>query len=166
MGINGIGTEGYSIAGYTERKAERSGESGAVGFMEIVEEKAAQNKTIDYEEKAFASVGANAPEEVKQAWMEAAKEISVNGLGMSGNGMITHISQMMVQRAKKWMNGIGDTNDILGSTVQSAIRAAEQALYDFDHPLEPNKVRSVEEQQARIKERQFYVAFLEKLEKL
>ena len=166
MSVNGIGTAGYPMAGYESRKAERNAESGAVGFMEIVEEKAAQNKTIDYEEKAFASVGANAPEVVKQAWMDAAKEIGVNGLGMSGNGMLTHISQMMVQRGNKWMNGIGDTNDILGSTVQSAIRAAEQALYDFDHPLEPNKVRSVEEQQTRIKERQFYVAFLEKLEKL
>ncbi len=70
---------------------------------------------------------------------------------------------MMVQRAENWMNGIGGTNDILGSTVQSAIRATEQALYDFDHPLELDKVRSIEEQQARIKERQFYVAFLEKL---
>ena len=165
MSINGIGT-GYLVTGYESRKTEKSVESGAAGFMEIVEEKAAQDKKIDYEEKAFASVGANAPEEVKQAWMEAAKEAGVNGLGISGNGMITHISQMMVQRAKKWMNGIGDTNDILGSTVQSAIRATEQALYDFDHPLEPNKVRSVKEQQAQIKERQFYVAFLEKLEKL
>lgn len=166
MSINGIGAAGYSVTGYQTRKAEKSVESGTVGFMETIAEKAAQDKTIDYEEKAFASVGANAPEEVKQAWMDAATEIGVNGLGMSGNGMLTHISQMMVQRGNKWMNGIGDTNDILGSTVQSAIRATEQALYDFDHPLEPNKVRSVEEQQARIKERQFYVAFLEKLEKL
>ncbi len=165
MSINGIGTC-YPVTGYTARKAEKSTEPGTAGFMEIVEEKAEQDKTIDYEEKAFASVGANAPEEVKQAWMDAAKEIGVNGLGMSGNGMLTHISQMMVQRGKKWMNGTGDANDILGSTVQSAIRAAEQALYDFDHPLEPDKVRSIEEQQVRIKEREFYVAFLEKLEKL
>ena len=165
MSINGIGA-GYPVTGYTARKAERSAESGTAGFMEIVEEKAEQDKTLDYEEKAFASVGANAPEEVKQAWMDAAKEIGVNGLGMSKNGMLTHISQMMVQRGKKWMNGVGDANDILESTVQSAIRAAEQALYDFDHPLEPNKVRSIEEQQARIKEREFYVVFLEKLGQL
>ena len=165
MSVNGIGT-GYPVTGYQTKKAGRSAESGAVGFMEIAEEKAVQDKTKDHDEEAFDMVGPNAPEEVKQAWMDAAKEIGVNGLGMSGNGMITHISQMMVQRAKKWMNGIGDTNDILGSTVQSAIRAAERALFDFDHPLEPNKVRSVEEQQARIKERQFYVAFLERLEKL
>ena len=42
----------------------------------------------------------------------------------------------------------------------------EEGLYDFDHPLEPNRVISIEEQQALVKERQFYVSFLEKLEKL
>ena len=48
---------------------------------------------------------------------------STKKVDMSGNGMLTHLSQMMVQRAENWMNGIGGTNDILGSTVQSAIRA-------------------------------------------
>ena len=113
--------------------------------------------------KAFASVGANAPEEVKQAWMDAAKEIGMNGLGMSGNGMLTHLSQMMVQRAENWMNGIGETNDILGSTVQSAIRATEQALYDLDHPLSPDSVKSIEVQRQQVKERAFYQLFLDKL---
>lgn len=125
MGINGIGTAGYPVTGYTARNAERNAESGAAGFMDTVVEKAAQDKKADYDEKAFASVGANAPEEVKQAWMEAAKETGVNGLGIFGNGMLTHLSKMMVQRAENWMNGIGETNDILGNTVQSAIRATE-----------------------------------------
>ncbi len=163
MGINGIGTAGYPLAGYTARKAERSTESGTVGFMETVAEKAAQDKATDYDEKAFASVGANAPEEVKQAWMDAAKEIGMNGLGMSGNGMLTHLSQMMVQRAENWMNGIGETNDILGSTVQSAIRATKQALYDFDHPLSPDSVKSIKVQRQQVKERAFYQLFLDKL---
>lgn len=163
MGINGIGTTGYPLAGYTARKAERSTESGTVGFMETVAEKAAQDKATDYDEKAFASVGANAPEEVKQAWMDAAKEIGMNGLGMSGNGMLTHLSQMMVQRAENWMNGIGETNDILGSTVQSAIRATKQALYDLDHPLSLDSVKSIEVQRQQVKERAFYQLFLDKL---
>ena len=38
---------------------------------------------------------------------EAAKEVNANGLGIWGNGMLSHISQMMVQRAENWMNGIG-----------------------------------------------------------
>lgn len=73
--------------------------------MEIVEEKAAQDKTIDYDEKAFDMVGPNAPQEVKDAWMEAAKEVNANGLGIRGNGMMSHISQMMVQRLNKMLKG-------------------------------------------------------------
>lgn len=163
MSISGIGTAGYPLAGYTARKAERSTESGTVGFMETVAEKVAQHKATDYDEKAFASVGANAPEKVKQAWMDAEKENGVNGLGMSGNGMLTHLSQMMVQRAENWMNGIGETNDILGSTVQSAIRATKQALYDLDHPLSLDSVKSIEVQRQQVKERAFYQLFLDKL---
>lgn len=96
---------------------------------------------------------------------EAAKEVNANGLGIRGNGMLSHISQMMVQRAENWMNGIGETNDILGKTVQSAIMATKQALYNLDHPLAP-AYRTIETEQARIKEREFYTAFLEKLENL
>ena len=72
---------------------------------------------------------------------------------------------MMVHRAENWMNGIGETNDILGKTVQSAIMATKQALYNLDHPLDP-AYRTIEAEQARIKEREFYTAFLEKLENL
>lgn len=53
----------------------------------------------------------------------------------------------------------------MGSTVESAVRATEKALYDLDHPLAP-AYRSIEAEQARIKEREFYVAFLEKLGQL
>ncbi len=63
------------------------------------------------------------------------------------------------------LRGETDYSDILGSTVKSAIRATEKALYDLDHPL-ASAYRSIEAEQARIKEREFYVAFLEKLEQL
>ena len=162
MSIGGIET-GYPVTGYTTRKTERSVGSGAVGFMETIVEKAEQDKATDYDEKAFDMVGPNAPQDVKDAWMEAAKEVNANGLGIRGNGMMSHISQMMVQRCNKILKGETENVDILGSTVESAIRATEQALYDLDHP----KVyvsKSVEVQQAQIKEREFYVVFLEKLE--
>ncbi|MDE7286166.1 MAG: hypothetical protein K2N55_04905, partial [Lachnospiraceae bacterium] len=107
-----------------------------------------------------------APEEVKLAWMEAAKEAGVNGLGMSENGMLTHLSKMMVQRVENWMNGIDRTNDILGDTVQSAIRATQQALYDLDHPLSPESLKSIEVQGLLVKERAFYQLFLDKLRAL
>lgn len=120
---------------------------------------------LDYNEKAFYSVGPNAPESVKKAWMEAAREVGTNGMGMLQNGMISHISQMMVQRVVNWYNGKANDTDILGNTVESAIQATKQALYDLDNPLLSN-TKSIEAQQMRMKERQFYTTFLEKLYKL
>ena len=96
MSINGIGTAGYPLTGYTARKMERSVEPGTVGFMETVEEKAAQGRAADQDEKAFEMVGPNAPQEVKDAWMDAAKEVNANGMGIRGSGMMSHIPQMMV----------------------------------------------------------------------
>ena len=54
---------------------------------------------------------------------------------------------------------------ILGNTTESAIQATKQALYNLDHPLE-YVPKSIEVQRACMKERKFYVAFLERLEKL
>lgn len=161
MSVNGIGVAG-NPAWYGSRKAEKNAVSETTGFMEVVAEKAAQDKS-DSDEKAFASVGANAPEEVKKAWMDAAKETGVNGLGMSGNGMLTHLSEMMVQRLENWVKGIGGTNDLLGSTVQSAIRATEEALYDLDHPLTAENLKNMDVYKQHMKEREFYQSFLEKL---
>ena len=108
-------------------------------------------------------VGRGAPQEVKDAWMDAAKEVNANGMGIRGNGMMSHISQMMVQRLNKQLKGETENFDILGNTVESAIQAAKQALYDLEHPRVYTP-RSIEVQQARIKEGEFYRAFLEKLE--
>ena len=121
----------------------------------------------DFDEKAFDMIGPNAPQEVKDAWMEAAKEVNANGMGITKNGMLSHISQMMVQRLNKQLNGEEDVDniDILGNTTESAIQATSQALYDLDHPRE-YVPKSIEVQQACMKEREFYVAFLERLEKL
>ena len=122
---------------------------------------------VDFNEKAFDMIGPNAPQDVKDAWMEAAKEVNANGMGITKNGMLSHISQMMVQRLNKQLKGDGDADniDILGNTIESASQATSQALYDLDHPRE-YVTKSIEVQQACMKEREFYVAFLEKLEKL
>lgn len=58
-----------------------------------------------------------------------------------------------------------DNIDILGNATESAIQATKQALYDLDHPKE-YVPKSIEVQRACMKEREFYVVFLEKLEKL
>ena len=164
MSIHGIGTAGYP-AWYGTKKTERSAEAGAVGFMETVAEKVPQDKKADYDERAFDMVGPNAPQSVKDAWMKAAQEVNANGLGIRENGMMTHISQMMVQRLGKVLKGETENTDILGNSVESAIRATEQALYDLEHPIAYTP-KSIEVQQARIKERDFYNAFLEKMEQL
>ena len=164
MSVNGIGA-GYPMAGYTVKRTERNVDSETAGFLETIGEKTAQNNAVDHDEQAFEMVGSRAPQKVKDAWMEAAKEVYANGAGIQKNGMMSHISQMMVQRCNKMLRGEADYSDILGSTVGSAIRATKQALYDLDHPL-GSGYRSIEAQQARMKEREFYVAFLYKLEKL
>ena len=125
------------------------------------------NKSEQELGNAFDMIGPNAPQDVKDAWMEAAKEVNANGMGIKKNGMLSHISQMMVQRLNKQLNGEGDVDniDILGDTTESAIQATSQALYDLDHPRE-YVPKSIEVQRACMKEREFYVAFLEKLEKL
>lgn len=106
------------------------------------------------------------PEEVKRAWMEAAEETGTNGLGINARGMMSHISQMMIQRLKKSLLGGTDDRDILGSSVSSALQATRQALYDLENPLTPENTRSIEVQQSRMKEKAFYQAFIKKLEEL
>ena len=162
MGINGVSTNYYSST-YTNTQQVKATDTAS--FTDIIAEKAESDK-IDWEEEAFKHAGPNAPQSVKDAWMEAAKETGANGLGLTSNGQ--YHTEMLTQQIIAWYNGgkEGRPYDVLGSSVQSAIRAAQQAVYNFDHPLEPNKVMSIEERQYHMKERQFYAAFLEKLEKL
>ena len=158
MSINGVSTNYYATA-YTNTNVPKSTKTSS--FADTIAEKAATTP-IDWEEEAFENAGPNAPQSVKDAWMEASKEAGANGLGLTSNGLwpTELYIQGVIQRY--W----GKETDILGNSVESAIQAAQQALYSFDHPLEPNRVMSMEERQYHMKERQFYVLFLEKLEKL
>lgn len=108
------------------------------------------------------SLGPNAPEAVRNAWNEAAAETGTNGLGMNKNGMLSHISQMMVMSLVKWQNT--GSRDILGSSVETALSAAQEALYNLRNPLPSDRIKSPEVMKARAAEEQFYVAFIEKLQ--
>ena len=77
-----------------------------------------------------------------------------------------HIPKLLVQHIIRSHNGEVDPDNILGNSVESAIRVAEKALYDIDHPLSGSPAKSIEVQQETMKERAFYVAFLEKLKGL
>lgn len=97
---------------------------------------------------------------------EAAAEVGIDGMGRKKNGMMGHISQMMVQRLTNQLKGKPNYNDILGNSVQSALQATKKLLYDLENPLEPISQRSLEVQQQIMKEKEFYQAFIERLEKL
>lgn len=163
-------SSGYSMSGMPYGIKHKQGNVPQFNAEQVVKESENINRYMpeaDFDEKAFAMVGPNAPQDVKDAWLEAAKEVNANGLGIKGNGMLSHISQMMVQRLNKQIKGEGDVDslDILGNTTESAIQATKQALYNLDHPIVETP-KSIEVQQARLKEREFYIAFLEKLEML
>ena len=168
MSINGVSANYYPTA-YMNTNTPKSTETAS--FADTIVEKAAIGK-IDYDERAFNFFAPNAPDEVREAWLEAAKETGANGMGMGQDGKLTHISSMMTKSAVNnyWNRetGVSDlsSNDLLGSTVVSALSAAKQALYDLEHPLEPISRRSWEVQKQIAKEREFYNAFIDKLEKL
>ncbi|MDE7130735.1 MAG: hypothetical protein K2O65_02915 [Lachnospiraceae bacterium] len=98
--------------------------------------------------------------------MEASEETGSNGFSITSDGKHFQIPKLLVQHAIRWYNGEIDSDNILGNSVESAIKVAEKALYDIDHPLPGSPAKSIEVQQETMKERAFYVDFLEKLKAL
>lgn len=167
MSVSGIGTKDYAAAYSAQTAIDKASENTFVNtLLEKADVDNSASYKTDYNQRALEAVGANAPESVRQAWLEAAEEVGANGLGMLPNGMLSHISQLQVQRGIAWMKGEADCGDVLGASVESAIAAVRKAIYDLDNPLEPRTTKSIEVQRQLVKEREFYVAFLEKLEKL
>lgn len=162
-GLSGVGVNSYE-SGYKTKKSDAASE---VSFLNNLSGKTTSEK-IDYDDKAFAYMAPNASEEVRNAWMEAAKETGVNGMGMTQDGKLSHISAMQVNRVEQWLNNgkAASAADLLGDTVESALQAAKEALYDLENPLQPVSHRSIEVQQQIIKEKLFYQAFIGKLEQL
>ncbi len=119
----------------------------------------------EYWERSFAGIGSEAPESVKKAWIEAAEKAGVDGMGVSRNGKLSHLSKMMIQQCLRWQRGENSSN-LLGNSVQSAINAAERALYELEHPSEPERVPSPGKRQNIAKEKQFYIEFLNRLQAL
>ncbi len=117
----------------------------------------------EYREQAFGQIGANAPKSVKQAWLDAADVAGMDGMGISDLGALDHIPQFLIQR---WIRGMRGENvyDMLGNSVLSAIHAASEALYELEHPLEPNRVRTTKELMNIEKERKFYQEFISRLQ--
>ncbi len=169
MSINVMSTGYYSI-GYVNNKTAKT-ESGK-NFADIASQKAAeadQEKMQEKPSKILDLIGTHAPDEVRQAWAEAEKEMggwfTAGGSWVSADGKHSHMTQMGVQTGLKWAKGELEQADLLGNSVQSAINAVEKWIYDIDNPLPGQPAKSMEEQREIMKERAFYEAFLDKLQK-
>ncbi|MCM1126938.1 MAG: hypothetical protein NC429_10750 [Lachnospiraceae bacterium] len=171
MDINGIAANYYQMV-YRNNQAAKA-ETGN-SFAEIASRKVAETEKETVQENTAAAldvIGANAPDAVRQAWMEAEKEsgaeghITKCGLWISNDGKHAHITQVMIQTAIRWAKGemVDGQVDLLGNSVQSAINAVNKWIYDIDHPLAGQPAKSAEDQKYVAMERAFYVAFLEKL---
>ena len=137
----------------------------------VMKTKEADNGEVPQKTSAILnSIGSQAPDEVKQAWMEAEEEtdafFTVGGQYVTKDGKHAHMTQMGIDRFVRWYRGEFNENDLLGNSVESAIKAVNKWIYDVDHPLAGSPARSREDQQLIMKEREFYKVFLDKLLKL
>lgn len=140
--------------------APRSGSAGQEFDAQTV--RSGKKTAMQYWEQSFDRIGPNAPESVRQAWMEAAAVAGTDGMGVTLSGKLSHISQLMVRKLEKGYSGEQIT-DLMGNSVQSAVRAAKEALYALEHPLAPDRGRTMEEIMNREKEKLFYQEFIKRL---
>ena len=153
------------------------------GFSKTEDGKMTPNETtenpgfaefVDYQEfhKAWMSQGAetaidffrfapNAPEEIRQAFTEAAAETGYN----EGERM-DYISQVLVHQVENRQNGVANYTDVFGSSIASALQAAREILYDLENPLMPVSQRGENAAKYIEQEKEFYRSFIEKLEGL
>lgn len=109
----------------------------------------------------FSRFAPNAPEEVKQAFMEAAEETGYN----EGERM-DYLSQVFIHQVENRQNGVADYTDVFGGSIASALQVARDILYDLENPLMPISQRGENAAKYIEQEKQFYRAFIEKLEGL
>ena len=109
----------------------------------------------------FSRFAPNAPEKVKQAFMEAAEETGYN----EGERM-DYLSQVFIHQVENRQNGVADYTDVFGGSIASALQVAREILYDLENPLMPISQRGENAAKYIEQEKQFYRAFIEKLEGL
>lgn len=143
----------YSYSAKTTAQAE--------GFdvqMTSAAEFGSSNENKDFEVD-FSRFAPHAPEKVKQAFVEAANET-----GYDETEKMDYISQILVTQVENRQNGVANPNDVFGSSVTSALQAARQILYDLENPLVPVSQRGENATKYVEEEKEFYRAFIEKLE--
>ncbi len=177
MGVGVLASNQWGSYNYSEQHKEyvRKDRDAREAFADAVSKAGAAGKSFDtetddrtkktarqYREQVFNQIAPNAPQRVKQAWMDAADVAGIDGMGISDSGKLSHISQLMVRSIEKGYRSSG-VCDLLGNSVQSAIRAAKEALYALEHPLDAGRGRTAEQIENRMKEKLFYQEFLKRL---
>lgn len=97
--------------------------------------------------------------EVEQAMKEAAEES-----GYEEEGQMDYLSQAFIKKVENLVNGVENPSDIFGSTIESALQAAQELLYELENPLTPASARSEKAVEYMEKEKEYYRALIERLE--
>lgn len=103
---------------------------------------------ISHQMKGLERIGGTVPEEVKEAWNKAEKEVGMNGMALDSHGKFTSLTKLFVMSLVNKYNG--GNGDVLGNTKQSAKLAVQTALEKLGIP----------ENDEEKKEKSFYEAFL------
>ena len=77
-----------------------------------------------------------------------------------------YLSQVFIHQVENRQNGVADYTDVFGGSIASALQAAREILYDLENPLIPMSQRGENAAKYIEQEKQFYKAFIEKLEGL
>ena len=93
--------------------------------------------------------------------MEAAEET-----GYSEGERMDYLSQVFIHQVENRQNGVANYTDVFGSSIASALQAARGILYDLENPLMSVSQRGENADKYVEQEKEFYRAFIEKLEGL
>lgn len=99
--------------------------------------------------------------EVKKAWMEAEKDIGINGFGLDEEGKMQYVSEYVRQMIANQMKR--EEQNILGDTVESALEFAKRAVDAIEDFLKMES-SSIVFRQSKEREKSFYVKFMENLD--
>ena len=97
--------------------------------------------------------------DVKQAMKDAAEET-----GYDEEEQMDYLSQAFIKKVENLVNGVENPSDIFGSTIESALQAAQELLYELENPLTPTHARGAKAESYIEQEKAFYRSLIKKLQ--
>lgn len=130
-------------------------------WMDFLSDGLSGNSIFEEHAAVFDGAAPDAPPIVRTAWINAAKET-----GYLEGGKMNHISQLLIRQVENRENGVEDYQNIFGNSVESALQAARELLYDLENPLTSDGNRSESARVSREQEKEFCKKFIEGLEEI